>query len=252
MSTVLVTGGGTRLGRAFCQHLAAKGYNIAIHYNSSAAEAEIVKQQVGQLEVECELFGVDFLSADDSTGLIKSVAERFPDFDLLVNSASLYHQQSIAETTWDSFESQFRVNIGVPFFLTQAFAKLMKDKNSKGSVINIIDNKVAFNQYHYAAYLLTKKSLAEFTKMAALELSPTIRVNGIAPGVVMPMESRTGDYLDWRIQGIPLQQQGTVTDLTRAMDYLLDSSFVTGQILMVDGGESLTNTGRNAGEYGET
>lgn len=252
MTTALVTGGGTRLGRAFCQHLAAKGYNIAVHYNSSAVEAETVKQQVEQLGVECDLFGMDFLSADDYSGLIKSVAERFPDFDLLVNSASLYHQQPIEETTRASFDSQFNVNLGAPFFLTRAFARLIKGKESRGNIINIIDNKVAFNQYHYAAYLLTKKSLAELTRMAAIELAPAIRVNGIAPGVIMPMESRTSDYLDWRIQGIPLQQQGAVTDLTRAMDFLLDSPFVTGQIITVDGGESLTNTGRNAGEYDES
>lgn len=249
MSTALVTGGGTRLGRAFCEHLATKGFDIAIHYNSSITETKIVKERVEALGVSCGLFEMDFTRFDSYAGLIEQVAGQFPDLNLLVNSASLYHQFSIRDTKPQVFDSQFQVNLKAPFFLTQAFAERIEAKEGNGSVINIIDNKVAFNQYHYAAYLLTKKSLEDFTRMAALELAPRIRVNGISPGVVMPMASRTSDYLDWRIQGIPLKRQGTVSDLTRAMDYLLESPFVTGQILTADGGESLANSGRNAGEF---
>lgn len=132
-----------------------------------------------------------------------------------------------------------------PYFLTKAFALQCKT----GSVINIIDNKIAFNQYQYSAYLLSKKALAEMTKLAALELAPAVRVNGLAPGVVLPASVRTQKYIDWRIEGIPVKRQGNTNNITQALYYLLDNDFMCGQILTVDGGESLTNIGQNAANH---
>ncbi|MGB3621721.1 MAG: SDR family oxidoreductase, partial [Ketobacter sp.] len=101
----------------------------------------------------------------------------------------------------------------------------------------------------YAAYLLSKKSLAEYTKMAALEFAPEIRVNGIAPGVTLPGETRGNAYVDWRIAGIPLGKKGSDEQLTNSLSYLLQNDFITGQILYVDGGESVNQVGRNHENY---
>lgn len=139
-------------------------------------------------------------------------------------------------------QQQFSVNFFAPFILTQAFAQKCKN----GAVINILDNKIEFQQNDYAAYLLSKKTLAEFTRLAAIEYAPNIRINGIAPGVVLPGEERTEDYVSWRIENIPLQQQGSVEDLLRAMNFLIDSEFVTGQIITVDGGENINHQGNHA------
>jgi NAD(P)-dependent dehydrogenase (short-subunit alcohol dehydrogenase family) len=160
----------------------------------------------------------------------------------------VYDAAPIAETTPDLFAKQFKVNFEAPYFLTQAFAK----NGGTGCVINIIDNKVAFNQYQYSAYLLSKKALAEFTKLAAIELAPQVRVNGIAPGVILPAGSRTSDYIQWRVQGIPVKQQGSTENISQAVSYILNNPFVNGQILFVDGGESLTNVGQNAVTYEQT
>jgi NAD(P)-dependent dehydrogenase (short-subunit alcohol dehydrogenase family) len=108
---------------------------------------------------------------------------------------------------------------------------------------------VAFNQYEYAAYLLAKKTLAEFTLMAALEYAPRFRVNGVMPGVTMPLQSRSKEYIQWRLDGIPLRRQGTTADIVGAVRYLLDSPFVNGQLLYVDGGEAMAHIGRNATQY---
>ena len=132
--------------------------------------------------------------------------------------------------------------------MTQAFAQEV----DQGEVINIIDNKIAFNQNKYAAYLLAKKTLVELTKMAAIEFAPQLRVNGVAPGVVLPASTRSQEYIDWRIQGIPLQMQGSTKHITDAILSLLNNPFITGQILAVDGGESLSNTGRNAGDFDQS
>jgi len=145
-------------------------------------------------------------------------------------------------TSRELLESQFKVNFVTPYLLAGSFARRV----GRGQIINIIDNKIAYNQYHYSAYLLSKKSLAEFTKLAALEFAPDIRVNGIAPGVTLPNESRDSAYLRWRIEGIPLAKKGSYSHLMAALSYLLQNDFVTGQILFVDGGESQNLVGRNS------
>ncbi len=243
--TALITGGAVRLGKVFSTALAEVGYNIAIHYNSSSQAANETAELCRQRGVECDIFQFDFNQTNDVAELIRAVHKRFPDLSVLINSASAYDQATMIDTTEELLEKQFKVNLMTPYFLTRAFAKQCKS----GSVINIIDNKIAFNQYQYSAYLLSKKSLAEFTRLAALELAPAVRVNALAPGVVLPASERTQDYIDWRVQGIPVQRQGTTENITQALHYLLDNEFVCGQILTVDGGESLTNTGQNAASY---
>lgn len=243
--TALITGGAVRLGKIFSKALAEAGYNIAIHYNSSSQEASETAELCRQTGVECDIFPFDFNQTNDVGELIQEAHKRFPDFNVLINSASVYDQATMMDTSEEVLEKQFKVNLITPYFLTKAFAKQCK----AGNVINIIDNKIAFNQYQYSAYLLSKKSLAEFTKLAALELAPAVRVNGLAPGVVLPASERTQDYIDWRVSGIPVQRQGTTENITQALYYLLDNDFICGQILTVDGGESLTNTGQNAASY---
>jgi len=243
----LVTGGAVRLGRAIALALARQGFDIALHYHSSQAAAERTRAEIEQLGVACQIFQQDLARADRLAGLLASVRERFPGLTVLVNSASGYGQAAIRETTPELFDAQLAVNLRAPFFLTQAFAR----PGQRGNVINILDNKIGFNQYQYAAYLLAKKSLAEFTRMAALEFAPDIRVNGVAPGVVLPAKSRTQAYIDWRVQGIPLKMQGDTAHITRTISYILENDFVTGQIFVVDGGESVAHVGQNAADYAD-
>ena len=173
------------------------------------------------------------------------VAEVFPNLAVLVNCASIYNAAPIAETTMAMLHREFQVNFFTPYLLSGAFARRVES----GNIVNILDNKIAFQQYQYGAYLSAKKALAELTRMAAMELAPRIRVNGIAPGVIMPGVTRTDDYIAWRVQGIPLKRQGAVEELGKALTYILDNEYITGQHLYVDGGESLYHIGQNAEAY---
>lgn len=241
----LVTGGAIRLGKAIALALAGAGFDIALHYNSSEAAAQETAGEIEALGVRCVPFRADLGVASDFSDLIGQVAMAFPRLELLVNSASGYTQATIAESDPAMFDRLFALNLRAPFFLSRAFAQRV----GAGSIVNIIDNKIGFHQFKYAAYLLTKQSLAEFTRMAALEFAPRIRVNGVAPGVVAPMSSRSDDYLRWRIQGIPLQRKGETHHITRAILHLVENDFINGQVLVVDGGENILHTGRNAGEF---
>ncbi|MYM62959.1 SDR family NAD(P)-dependent oxidoreductase [Pseudomaricurvus sp. HS19] len=241
----LVTGGGTRLGAAFALYLAEKGFDVALHYNSSREQAQQVQADIVARGRRCDLLQWDFLASDDPAALLDATLQAFPNLQLLLNSASVYDAAPTGQTTLELLQQQFKVNCFTPFLLTARFA----EKVGKGQVINILDNKIAYQQYHYSAYLLSKKSLADFTTMAAMEFAPRIRVNGIAPGVVMPGVVRTSDYIDWRIDGIPLKHQGKTDNLCQALGYLIDNDFVTGQCLFVDGGEGINHIGRNAETY---
>ena len=247
----LITGGATRLGLAFANFLAKAGYDIALHYNGSAVAAKLAVKNIEDLGVLCATFQAD-LSESDPTQLIRKAAENFPNLTVLVNSASVYDAATINNTTMELLQKQFTVNLFAPFMLTQAFAKMCSIRaDSKGVVINILDNKISFQQHSYAAYLLSKKSLADFTHLAAIEYAPSIRINAIAPGVILPGAERTSDYLAWRTQGIPMKKQGKVEHLLSAMNYLLTNEFVTGQILTVDGGEGIDHQGLNAEQFNE-
>ncbi len=243
--TALVTGSAIRLGRAIALALADAGYDIALHYNRSADKALVTAEEVRARGVHCEALAFDLNRGEGFEAYMADVKSEFPGLSVLVNSASGYTAAPIMETTVEEYDALMNVNLRAPFFMTKAFAAAVET----GSVINIIDNKVGFHQYDYAAYLLSKKTLAEFTHMAAMELAPRIRVNGVSPGVVMPATRRSDEYVAWRVQGIPLQKQGSADHITDAVKFLLGNHFVTGQIITVDGGENIQHIGRNATSF---
>ncbi len=246
--TVLITGSAIRLGKAIALSFARKGYNIALHYNSSQDQANKTLEEIKNLGVKCKGFKFDLSKTRELEHHITEIFNVFPELTTLVNSASAYIQADIGNTEIDDYEKLFDINLKAPYFLSKYFAQ----KCNKGNIINIIDNKISFNQNSYAAYLLTKKSLAELTKLSALEFSPNIRVNGVAPGVILPAGSRSQEYINWRINAIPLKIKGDEKNITDAIFSLIENNFITGQIITVDGGEGIVNTGLHAGAYDQS
>lgn len=241
----LITGGAIRLGKALALGVARKGYDVILHYNSSEEAALSTCREIENLGVGCHCIQQDLESTEQLESLVERARDREPGLQLLINSASVYDAGSIVETTEEIFDRQMNVNLKAPFFLSRAFRKVV----GQGSIVNILDNKIGFNQYHYAAYLLSKKMLAEFTRLASLEFAPDIRVNGISPGVILPATVRSAEYMAWRIEAIPLKRKGETEHIVRALHYLMENDFVSGQILTVDGAEGHSNVGRNAESY---
>jgi pteridine reductase len=241
----LVTGAAVRLGRELALALADAGHDVALHYGTSAEAAQQTCAEVRARGVACQGLQQDLRAVDGLDGLVARARQAFPHLGVLVNSASAYAEGTIAETPPAVFDEQVAVNLRAPFFLIQAFARHC----GSGHVVNVLDNKIAFNQFPYAAYLLAKKALGELTRMAAMELAPRIRVNAIAPGVVLPASSRSPEYLAWRREGIPLRQPGEVARVAEALLFLQRNTFMTGQVVFVDGGESVAHVGRNFEDY---
>jgi pteridine reductase len=231
----LVTGGPKRIGKALAVALAEKGYDIALHYNSSDEDARSTAADIKAAGVDCSLFRCDLSNEQELQTLMKNVHTVFPNLSVLINNASIFDKLSISETSIGDFNNYLALHVKAPFILTRDFAALY----GHGHVINIVDSRISKNDYHYAVYTLTKKALADLTSIAACEFAPDLRVNAIAPGIILPPDSQSIDYLDRISKNIPLKRKGNLDNIINALYYLLQNDFVTGQIVTVDGGESL-------------
>jgi len=231
----LITGGAKRVGKAIALSLAEMGYDIALHYRSSKAGAEGAARTIQEKGVTCRLFRADLGDGKDVAGLVPAVCDAFPDLCLLVNNASIFERARLMDTETDLFDRHFSINYRAPFFLSKDFAS----RCEAGHIINLLDTKISGNPTAYFAYTLTKKGLAEFTLMAARELGPRIRVNGIAPGLILPSFGMSQVEFERLGEHIPLRETGDPVRIVQAVRFLVENPFVTGEILYVDGGEHL-------------
>lgn len=233
--TALITGGARRIGRAIALRLADLGFSIALHYNGSREDAERVGDELRRAGARCSLFQCDFDDGDAVLRLIGDVVATCPDLSALVNNASIFERGPLLETDPTLFDRHFRINLRAPFFLTRDFAR----RRRRGHVINLVDTKINRNADPYFAYTLTKKTLYEFTKMAAVQLGPQVRVNAVGPGLVLPPPGKDESYLAEQARSIPLQRHGDAASVCDAVAFLVKNTFVTGQVIYVDGGAHL-------------
>lgn len=232
---VLITGAARRIGRSLALYFAARGYDVALHYHRSQSDAEQTAADVCALGVSCDLFPADLADITQYAPLVAGAYERFPALSVLVNNASLFDAGCFLESDAALYEQQFRINTQAPIFLTQAFAKIV----GRGAVVNMLDTKITAHAHSHFFYLLSKKTLAEFTKMAAIELAPHIRVNGVCPGHILPSAAWGADY-EARLEArLPLRRIATLDEVVSAVYSLCDNNSLTGQWLFVDGGEHL-------------
>jgi pteridine reductase len=231
--SAIVTGGAKRVGKALALGLAERGYDIGLHYNSSEKDANDTKKEIEKLGGVCHLLQADLLQAHAIADLIDTASKRLSNISLLINNASLYEQVDFLQTESSLLEKNLAIHVVAPFLLTQQFAKTCQS----GNVINIVDTMINRCQGSHFAYLLSKKTLFDFTKMAARALAPTIRVNAIAPGSTLePLDDLDSNYMERRARHIPLKLKGDPHYLLAGVDYLLSNAFVTGECLFIDGG----------------
>jgi pteridine reductase len=257
----LVTGAGRRLGRAVALALAERGYDVAVHFHRSREEADEVVRGVEARGRRGLAVAADLFAADAADRLMDAVEAAFPRLELVVNNASIFEPGSLLETTPTDFDQNLAIHLRTPFFLIQRLAARWVPagfgRAAQGApagdptpapagppagqpqVINLLDTRVARDVVDHFAYTVSKKALHELTRLAARALAPHLRVNAVAPGVILPPPGATDAYLARRAATVPLGRVGAVEDVVRAVCYLLDNPFVTGETLYVDGGEHL-------------
>ncbi len=231
----LVTGGGVRVGRAISEGLAEHGLHVAVHYNSSAQAAqqtvEAIEARGGRgLAVRGDLR--DAAACDD---LVRRVMGEFGALDVVVNSAASFVQTRVGETDASAWDEVFALNVRAPFFICQAAAARMRDG---GCIVNIADLAGVQAWPSYLAHGASKAALINLTRSLARALGPRIRVNAIAPGAVLLPEGFAPKATEKLIGETPLGRVGAATDVVEAVRYLVDADFVTGSLLVVDGGRS--------------
>jgi len=230
---VLITGGAKRIGAAMARYFAEHGYDIALHYHSSKKEALVLQATLKKQGVTCELFSHDLKNIKGIPALMKKVRAAMPHCVALINNASIFERAEFMKTDEALFDRQFAVNFKAPFFLTQAFAKTF----GKGCVVNILDTDIAQTHVSHFTYLLAKKALANFTIMAARALGPTVRVNGVCPGYVLPHSTSDAVGIKKVEKNIPLKKHAAVEEITEAVLWISQQKHVTGQIMYIDGGK---------------
>ncbi len=239
---VLVTGAARRVGAEIATDLHRHGACVAIHYRDSKAQAEALAagfnatRNGSALAVGAELADVAALEA-----LVDAVVARLGRLDALVNSASSFFATPLGAVSDAVFDDLIASNLKGPLFLTQAAAPHLRA--SHGCVVNIIDIHAERPLKHYPVYCAAKAGLAGLTRALALELAPDVRVNGVAPGAVLWPDSDAFDEAERRriVEHSLLKRSGSAADIAAAVRYLLaDAPYVTGQILAVDGGRSVS------------
>jgi len=232
----LVTGSAKRLGRATALRLAEQGCSVTIHFNNSRTEAESAVAAIETLGGKAIAVQADLTQVSGIRNLVQTTAHEFGRIDILVNCAANFLHASMTSTTEQIWDAALDTNLKAPFFLAQAAAPYLR--RSRGCIVNFADIGGIMGWPGYISHSVSKAGVIMLSKTLAKELAPEIRVNAIAPGTItMP-----GDPPEWESdyrQQAPLKRTGTPADVTDTVLFLVQSTFITGQVLIVDGGRTL-------------
>ena len=234
----LVTGGAQRVGGAISAALGRAGADVVINYLQSQTAAEALQAELEQAGVRASSFKADVSRSDEITDLIAHVRARFGRLDVLINNASVFERSPLLEITEAMWDRVLGINLKGPFFVAQAAVPLMR-ANGGGMIVNIADLSAYQAWPSYAHHGVSKAGLVHLTRIMARALAPEIRVNGIAPGTVLPPDDYDGTAGDGTSDRRVLARPGTPDDVIHALFYLLEGNFVTGQTVIVDGGRLL-------------
>lgn len=230
--TALITGAARRLGKAIALSLARRGIDIVVHYHSSRQPAEVLCDEIRKLGRRAWPLPADLTDQTDTAELFDRAVAQAGPIHILVNNASTFGAETLWEISQQSLAHNMAIHALAPLVLSRRFA----EQKIGGHIINLLDTRVLSCDNKHAAYHLSKRSLLTLTRMLAVELAPDIRVNGIAPGLILPPEGRDESYLHKLAHTTPLNTHGCEQDITDAAIFLINSRFITGQVIYVDGG----------------
>ncbi len=244
----LVTGSAQRIGREIALELAAHGWQVAVHYRRSAAEAAQTVDAVQLAGGRAIAFAADLADEAECAALVPAVAQAFGRIDAVVNNASLFEYDSIDSFSVAAMERHWRANTAPAILLARALHAIVSEPDAPaggGVVVNLLDQKLWNPNPDYLSYTLSKAALEAANTLLAQALAPRVRVCGVAPGVTLLSGTMSGAEFDSARRMTPLQRSSTPQDVARAVRFLLESPAITGTTLLVDGGQHLRAQARD-------
>jgi glucose 1-dehydrogenase len=233
----VVTGGAVRVGRAIALALAAAGADVFVHFNSSPDAAAETAADIEALGVRAGIGSADLSDPRAAAALIAAAGALGPP-TVLVNSASGFPEDTLADVTPERLERTLRLTLMGPVFATQAFAAGLA-AGAEAAVVNVTDVRTQTPYRKHFSYILAKGSVDTLTRAAAVALAPRIRVNAVALGVILPPSGEDDAYLAALAAALPLARPGGTPPVAAAVLHLLQNDFITGEIVRVDGGGHL-------------
>ena len=245
--TALVTGAGKRLGRAMALYLAGRGHDVAVHYASSADEAEATAAEIRAMGRRAVTLQADLLDEEQVETLVPRAVAALGPLSVLINNASIFEYDRIDTATRISWDRHIESNLRAPYVLTQAFARqcpptgqdAQGEPLASGLIINMLDQRIHKLTPEFSSYTIAKMGLWALTQTAAQGLAPQIRVNGIGPGPTLRGGRQSQDHFARQRAATVLGRGANPADITAALGFFLDSPGVTGQMIAVDGGQHL-------------
>ena len=238
MKNALVTGAGKRLGRAIALDLAAHGWNVAIHYKTSQEDADSAAQAARVFGADAATLKCDLSNESETTTLVAPAAKEIGPLTALINSASLFENDDWQSATRASWDDHMETNLRAPLLLSQMFARQLPD-TARGSIVNIIDQRVLKPTPQFLSYSVSKAGLHWLTTTLAQGMGPRIRVNAVGPGPTLKNPRQSDADFDRQRDATILGRGADPADICAAVRYLLDAEAVTGQMIAVDGGQHL-------------
>ncbi|WP_137167313.1 pteridine reductase [Salinimonas lutimaris] len=237
----LVTGGAKRIGAQLVKTLHQQGHNVIIHYHHSQEAAQSLADALNQLRpASACVVQADLCNLNEVSHLAARAQQCYGRVDVLVNNASAFYPTPLGSVTQQDWQALTGSNVQGPLFLIQALADALT--HSQGCVINMIDMHIDRPLPQHSVYVAAKTALASVTRSLAAEMAPAVRVNGIAPGAILwPERSLCDAEKQNLLDSIPLNTLGTPDDIAHTMLFLLQASYITGQIIYVDGGRSIAS-----------
>ena len=234
----IVTGGSKRIGKSIVKKLSFLGWKVIIHYNSNKNDALSLQKEIQKKGGAASIIKANLNSLKATEELISKSEKKFGKLTLLVNNASIFENDSVHSLTIDTWDIHNNVNTKAPLLLSQSFAKLLP-KKEPGVIINIIDQRVFSPRPDFISYSSSKNSLFWLTKVLAQALSPKIRVCAIGPGPTLKGARQTDNDFKNQSQSVPLGNGSSPEDISQAIEFILNASSFTGQMITLDGGEHL-------------
>lgn len=236
--TVLVTGGAKRIGRAIVEDLAVHGFAVAIHCNRSRKDADELAASINGQGGRAAVVVADLADMEAVSGLVATAEAALGPVSLLVNNASIFEQDQLADFEWDVWDRHFAIHAKAPVLLARKFAAALPE-GSEGLIVNIVDQRVLRPTPRHFSYSLSKSTLWAATQTMAQALAPRIRVNAIGPGPTLPSARQDRADFDKQVDGLLLKRATDLGEFGATIRYLWQAKSVTGQMIAIDGGQHL-------------